>query len=94
MTSEPKRLRDKKQLTVRSIPVEVVAALVDVPRATISKLAQDCGCDYSAVYRALPLLKRLELVEEAGRLPFGRHVRGPMTYRLHRRVRGRWDLKV
>jgi hypothetical protein len=78
-----------KSPTARSIAAEVVAVLVDVPRATIHKLAEDCDCTYAAVYRAMPLLKRLQLVEDAGDHNMITPGSQPKTYRLHRRIRAK-----
>lgn len=67
-----------------SLSAKILAALKDVPRATVPKIAEDTGKERTAIYRHLRGLLEAELVEEAGRLDYGRQA---MTYRIHQSMR-------
>jgi DNA-binding MarR family transcriptional regulator len=73
-----------------SLSALILAALRDVPRATVPKIAEDIGKDKSAVYRHLRGLLQIGLIEEAGdietRNNFGRVI-PTKTYRIHSSMR-------
>jgi predicted ArsR family transcriptional regulator len=72
-----------------SVVLDVLDALIRVPRATVDKLAEDTDRHPDSVRRRLALLVERGFVQEAGRLPrmHGARGRGAMTYRLHPRFR-------
>ncbi len=70
--------------------VRIIDVLVDVPRATADKLAEDLNVTPVTVRRYLVGLVEARLVEPAGLVPsiYSRRGRPAQTYRLHPRLRG------
>lgn len=73
-----------KNRYVGNVPVQIIAILAEIPRATVSRLAEDAGCSKTSAYDALRKLAPLGLVQMAGPVKTRAHGAGmpAMTWGL------------